>query len=279
VAVAPAVLGVLAASATMVDAAPPPGEKQPLVVCSPGSPGKTDEAQPRMDAFSAAVSARAGVALAAVYDPTNDGGVARFAAAGVGLVSLPFFLQHEKDLALHARITAVAKGRPALERWGLVVAKGKVKSAAELASFTINTNLAFSPGFVRGVVIGSLGPLPATAKITQSSSVLSALRHAADGDPVAVVVDGTTEASLASLPFASKLEVVAHSAPAPAGIVVTIDAKMPDKTWAGIEKAMLGMSGDKSAATALDAIQMTGFVALDAKALDAARKAFADASK
>jgi len=130
---------------------------------------------------------------------------------------------------------------------------------------------------VRGVVLGSLGAPPASAKVTQSTAVVSALRHAADGEPVAIVVDGTTEVSLSSLPFAAKLEVVAHSPAAPAGIVVTIDARMPDKTWAAIEKAMLGLGNDKSAATALDAIQMTGFVALDAKALDAARKAFADA--
>jgi ABC-type phosphate/phosphonate transport system substrate-binding protein len=279
VALAPVVLGVVVASSARVDASPAAGEKQTLVVCSPGSPGKTDEAQPRMDAFAGAVSAKAGVQISAVYDPTNEGGVSRFASAGLGLVSLPFFLQHEKELALHPRLAAVAKGRPALERWGLVVAKGKVKTAADLANFTISTNLAFSPGFVRGVVIGSLGPLPATAKITQSSTVLSALRHAADGQPVAVIVDGTTEASLTSLPFAEKLEVVAHSPPAPAGLVVTVDAKLPDKAWAGIEKAMLGMSSDKAAATALDAIQMTGFVALDAKALDAVRKAFADAGK
>ncbi|HET9623427.1 MAG TPA: hypothetical protein VFP84_18770 [Kofleriaceae bacterium] len=272
--------------AMFADAAPPAapaptatGGKQTLVVCSPGSPGKTDEAQPRMDAFSSAVSAKAGTQIAAVYDPTNDGGVSRFASAGVGLVSLPFFLQHEKDLALHPRLTAVAKGRPANERWGLVVAKGKVKSAADLANYTINTNLAFSPGFVRGVVIGSLGALPASAKIQQSTTVLSALRHAADGEPVAVVVDGTTEASLTSLPFAAKLEVVAHSPAAPAGIVVTIDARMPDKTWAGLEKAMLGLSADKAQATALDAIQMAGFVALDTKALAEARKAFTDAAK
>jgi hypothetical protein len=278
VALAPVFLAVMTVVANAAPPAAAPG-KQTLVVCSPGSPGKSDEAQPRMDAFSAAVSAKAGTQVAAVYDPTNDGGVAKLGTAGLGLVSLPFFLQHEKDLALHPRLTAVAKGRPANERWGLVVAKGKVKTAADLASFTINTSLAFSPGFVRGVVAGSLGALPATAKIQQSATVLSALRHAADGEPVAVVVDGTTEASLASLPFAAKLEVIAHSPAAPAGIVVTIDAKLPDKTWAGLEKAMLGLAGDKASATGLEAIQMTGFVALDTKALDEARKAFADAAK
>jgi hypothetical protein len=42
---------------------------------------------------------------------------------------------------------------------------------------------------------------------------------------------------------------------------------------------MLGLAGDKASATGLEAIQMTGFVALDTKALDEARKAFADAAK
>src|SRR5882757_760814 len=86
VALAPVVLGVIGILTLRADAAPPAAPaapaaqattsgKQTLVVCSPGSPGKTDEAQPRMDTFSAAVSAKAGTQLAAVYDPTNDGGV------------------------------------------------------------------------------------------------------------------------------------------------------------------------------------------------------------
>ena len=249
--------------------------EQTLVVCSPGSPGSTDEAQPRMDAFAAAVSAKASTSLAAVYEPTENGGVTRLKAAGVGLVSLPFFLAHEEELGLHARLQAVSKERPALERWAVVAQKGRVKAVDGLAGFTVVSNVAYAPAFVRGVILGGFGALPADAKLKQSTAVLSSLRKAADGDAIAVVLDGPGETSLASLPFATKLEVVTHSPPAPVGLVVTIDARIPAKTWSAIERALLGLASSE----ALGGIQIDRFAPLDEKALDAARKAFADASR
>jgi len=266
----------LALGGSPAQAAP---DKQTLVVCSPGSPGSTDEAQPRMDAFAAEISKTAHVPLAAVYDPSDDGGVSRLKAAGIGMVSLPFFLQHEQALGLHPRLQVVEKGRPALERWALVAQKGKVADAAGLAGFTIATNIAFAPGFIRGPVLGGFGALPADVKIVQSAAVLSALRKAANGDPIAVLLDATQEASLATLPFGAKLEVIAHSLPVAAGVIATIDARMPDATWQALSRSLLGLSKDKAAAETLEAIQLTGFVALDDKALAAARKAFADASR
>jgi len=94
-----------------------------------------------------------------------------------------------------------------------------------------------------------------------------------------VVLDGTQEAALASLPFAAKLEVVTRSPPAPAGLVVTIDARMPATTWRGLERALLGMASDKAAAAALDGVQIARFAAVDDKALGQARRAFADAAQ
>lgn len=277
VAVAQAAVAVaLALSALAAHAAPP---KQTLVVCSPGSPGTTDEAQPRMDAFAAAVSAKAGTPLDAIYDPSEDGGVARLKTAGVGLVSLPFFLKHEQDLGLRARLQTVGKGRPALERWALVVQKGRIKGPEGLAGMTVVSGVAFAPAFIRGPVLGGFGALPGTAKLTQSTAVLSSLRRAADGEPVAVLLDGTQEAQLASLPFASKLEVVTRSPPLPAGLIVTIDARMPPKTWSGIEGALVGLASDAAGAGVLDAILLSRFAPVDDKALDGARKAFADASR
>jgi len=249
-----------------------------MVVCSPGSPGSTDEAQPRMDAFAAALSSKAATPITVVYDPSDDGGVTRLKTAGLGLVSLPFFLQHEQALGLHPRLQVVAKGRPALDRWSLVVAKGRVKAASDLAGFSIATSVAFSPSFVRGPLFGGFGALPASAKLTRSTAVLSALRRAANGNPVAVVLDGAQDAQLASLPFASKLEVIARSAPLPTALVVTVGDRTPDAAWSKLERALLGLSSDRAAASVLDAIQLTGFAALDAKTVDAARKAFAEAA-
>lgn len=252
---------------------------QTMVVCSPGSPGTTDEAQPRMDMFAAAVSARSGTPITAVYEPSDEGGVARLATASLALVSLPFFLAHEQALGLHARLQVVARGRPALERWVLVAQKGRIKAAAGLAGFSIVSSVAFAPAFIRGPVLGGFGALPASTTLVSSTAVLSALRRAADGAPVAVLLDATQEASLAALPLGSRLEVVARSPALPAALVATIDARLPAKTWTGIEAALRGLGSDQAGRAALGALQLSGFVAVDDKVLGAARKAFADASR
>ncbi len=263
-------------SALVAVAAP---ARQMIVVCSPGSPGTTADAQPAMDAFAAALSADAAMSMGAVYEPSEQAGVAQLEQSGIGFVSLPFFLAHEADLKLHARLQIVQKGRPALEHWVLVAGSGRVKHADALAGFTIGSSVAFAPAFIRGPVLGAFGALPATAKLVQTAAVLSFLRRAANGEAVAVVLDGPQAASLASLPFASKLEVVARSPALPAGVVVTIDGRMNDKTWSALEAALLGRGAGKKMAAALDGIQISGFVALDDKTLEAARRAYAGASR
>src|SRR5262249_36170130 len=142
---------------------------------------------------------------------------------------------------------------------------------------SVVTSVAFAPEFVRGVVIGALGPLPANAKLVQSTSVLSSLRRAANGEPVAVVLDGNQEAALGTLPFAAKLEVVTRSPPVPVALVVTAGDRIPAKTWSAIEAALLRLGGVE--APVLQAIELDRFAPLDEKSLDAARKSYAGASK
>ncbi|OFX19732.1 MAG: hypothetical protein A2V77_15060 [Anaeromyxobacter sp. RBG_16_69_14] len=277
--VALATLGLVGSSAL----AAAPG-RHLLVVCSPGSPGTTAEAQPTMDAFAAALAARAGLpasALGAVYDEAEDSGVARLRAkdAAVALVSLPFYLKHEHDLALRARLQAVPKGRGEMERWALVAKKGRVANAASLDGFTIASIAGFVPAFVRGPALGSWGPVPASVRIVPSGAVLSALRRAASGEPMAVLLDGAQEAALASLPFASELEVVTRSPPLPAGVVAAVNSRLPPKSWRTIEVALETLPSDASGTAALDAIQITRFASLDEKALAGARKAYAEAAR
>ena len=251
------------------------GDEQTLVVCSPGSPGTTDEAQPRMDALASALGAKiGGGGITAVYEPTDAGGVKRFESAAIGIVSLPFFLAHEKELGLHARLGAVQKGRPPLEHWVLVAQKGRVAKADALSGMTIVSSSGFAPDFVRGA-LAQWGAVPAGVKFTQSSAVLSALRKAANGEPIAVLLDGAQAASLASLPFAAKLETVTSSPAWPAGIVVTVDTKV--KNWAAIQGALLGLGNERAGAAVLEGMQMEHFSALDDAALTTARKAFARA--
>src|SRR5262249_60547677 len=93
---------------SLAEAAEPP--KLTLVVCSPGSPGTTEEAQPRMDELASAVTAKSGTAVAAGYEPSDAAGASHLRSAEAGLVSLPFFLQHEQEVGLRAPLHAGGKG-------------------------------------------------------------------------------------------------------------------------------------------------------------------------
>jgi hypothetical protein len=255
-----------------------------MVFCAPGSPGTTEEAQGAMDAFAAALAARAALppsSLAGTYAATEDAGLARLRApdAAIAFVSLPFFLKHEKALALRAELSPVLQGGAATERWALVARKGKVTSPAALDGFTILSSAGYAPAFVRGPVLGGWGKLPASVKIETSSAVLSALRRAAAGDPVAVLLDGTQEAALASLPFASELDVVARSPALPAGVVAVVGRRVPPARWEKLAAALRTLPDDPAGAEALAGIRMSRFVPLDAKALAAARTAYAEAGR
>jgi len=72
------------------------------------------EAQAEHDAFAAALSAKAGVPVAAVYDDTEDAGVAEMKTAHIGVVSLPFFLAHPLGMLLGLAFKLYPFGGPPL---------------------------------------------------------------------------------------------------------------------------------------------------------------------
>ncbi len=252
-----------------------------LVVCAPGYPGSTAEAQGAMDGLAAAIARAAGLpggSVAAVYDETEQGGVSRLRTADLALVPLQFYLQHEKDLGLSARLHAVPAGAGASISWTLVAKKGRVTGPASLDRWTVVSIAGFSPAFVRGPALGAWGRLPASTRIVQSGGVLSALRKAAAGQDVAVLVDPAQAASLSTLPFAGDLEVVAKSPPLPASVVATVGGRTP-AAWKAIEAGLERMGADPKGTELLAGLHMARFVPIDAQALASARRAFAEAAR
>ena len=96
--------------------------------------------------------------------------------------------------------------------------------------------------------------------------------RAANGEPVAVLLDGPQASSLASLPFASKLDVVTRSPAWPVGLLVTVDRNLPDKAWAPLESAFLALGSDKAGSDALAGLMIEKFVPLDNRALTDVRR-------
>ena len=243
-----------------------------LVVCAPGFPGSSAEARPAMEALARSLTSAGHLApgsLSAVYEETEAGGLRRLAKedAALLLAPLPFFLDHEKELRLAARLSAVPQGGEALERWTLVVGKDH---PASLEGYTVQSSAGYSKRFVRAAAPG----LPAQLEIQASGAVLSALRRAADGEKVAVLLDGAQAAALGKLPFASSLAAIGKSPPMPVAVVATVGKRMDPSRWKALEPAFRRLAEDPAAREALDGVRVAGFVPLDQEALTAARAAY-----
>jgi hypothetical protein len=250
-----------------------------LVVCAPGYPGSTAEAQPAMDAFAAALAAAADWQpgeLTAVYHETEKAGLARLAApdAALALVPLPFWLQHRAALGLEPHLQAVQQGGAAAEEWSLAVSASAGSRPSDLAGCEILSLAGYAPRFVRGPALGAWGELPPGVTITFSPAVLSGLRKASGGAKVAVLLDAAQAAALPTLPYAAQLKVVARSRPLPVSVLCTIGRRMPAARLAALVKALTSLGSHPGGAAALAGVRMARFVAADQKALAAARAAF-----
>lgn len=267
----------IVALATALWAAPVQAAADPpvtFVACAPGYPGTTQEAQPSMDAFAAAVSRLAGWApgqVVAAYVPTEKEGLTRIREAAVALVPLPFLVQHGTALGLTPRLLVEQKGLGPGERWTLVAKKGRVARPADLAGMTVFSIAGYAPGFVRGV-LGAAWRLPPSTQVRESAQVLSALRRVVKGEDVAVLLDGAQGDALPTLPFAAELEVLARSDPLPAAVVTTVGKRLGSARWAVLEKTLLSLPANPAAATALDGIRMVRFMPIDPAVLATVRK-------
>ncbi len=251
-----------------------------LVVCAPGYPGSTAEAQPAMDAFAAAVAAAAGWQpgeLTAVYHETEQAGLARLAApdAALALVPLPFWLQHREALGLAPHLQAVQQGGEAAEAWSLVVASGRRRAAGRPRRLrdplARRLRAALRPRS-RPRVVGRAAARRST--ITFSPAVLTGLRKASGGAKVAVLLDSAQAAALPTLPYAAKLKVVARSRPLPVSVLCTVGRRMPAARLAALVKALTSLGAHAGGAEALAGVRMARFVTADQQALAAARAAF-----
>jgi hypothetical protein len=243
-----------------------------LVVCAPGNPGTTAEAQTAMDALARSFNRVAGApegSYAAVYEETDAGCLRRLSAKETVLVlsTLPFALEHEQDLHLTARLSAMPQGGEPLEKWTLVAGKDH---PAALDGYTVQSTAGYSKRFVRAMA----PKLPAGVQVEPVQAVLSALRRSANGEKIAVLLDGAQTASLGTLPFAASLAPVETSPPVPVAILYTVGKRIDDRRWSDLEVAFLKLAEDRAARNALDGVRLAGFVPLDAGALSAARTAY-----
>jgi hypothetical protein len=261
-----AVLALVAANAAL--AASPPARSSPtgrvLVVCSPGSPGDTAEAQPTMDSFARAAERSSRWpqgSLEAVYFETAEAGLARLERPDAALAIVPpsFLSKYGKELSLKPRMEAIlASGKP--ESWSLVAKKGKITSPDSLKGWEVTGAPGFAPEFVRGELLKEWGVLPADSRVTFTPRVLTALQRASEGEEVAILLDSAGTEALSSLPFAADLEIVARSRTSPAAFLCTVGNRLPAAEADALVRGLSHLGGKEGGAEVLKSMRLSRFV-------------------
>src|SRR6202142_2680238 len=235
-----------------------------LVFCAPGYPGGAGDAQPFVDQFASAAAASAGWpkgSLAALYDPTEQGGLAKLGNADAALAFVPyaFFVQHGAALHLAPLAQADVVGIGTQERWALVAKTGALAGPASLAGHTILSVAGYAPDFVRHVALAAWS-LPPEVRIEPTSQTLSALRRAVAGEKGVGLLDGTQAGGLPSLPFGAQLSVVLQSAPVPVAILALVDARLPAARAHSMQAGLLKLGHAAGEADTLGQLRLQGFV-------------------
>jgi hypothetical protein len=235
-----------------------------LVFCAPGYPGGTGDAQPLVDQFASAAAAVSGWpagSLAAVYDPTEQGGLAKLSSADAVLafVPYPFFAEHAGGLHLTPLVQADVADIGPQQRWTLVAKSGRVTGPASMAGYTILSVAGYAPDFVRHGALADWS-LPQDVKIEATGQILSALRRVAAGEPVAVLLDQTQAAALSTLPFAAELKVLTQSAELPIAFIAVVGSRVSADRARALQMGLLKMGHEPGGADTLGPLRLRGFV-------------------
>jgi hypothetical protein len=250
-----------------------------VVVCAPGYPGSTEEAQPTLDDLARALERAAGEdgrPFGAIYHPTVEGGVAALAdpQAGFLLAPLPFYLEQRERFALGPLLQVVPIAGPT-EIWSMVARRGAVDGPASLAGWELDGMLGYSPRFVRRIALGDWGELPADLRIAFRPRLLPVLRRAVAGERVAAILDRAQTQALETMPFASELEVVARSRPLVGSLLCRLRGRVPDEEGRRLTAAFLGLEAQEGGRALLDTLRIHRFEPLDAEELSRIERAFA----
>ena len=235
-----------------------------LVFCAPGYPGAAGDAQPYVDQFATIAVAAAGWpagSLSAVYDPTEQGGLAKLNSADaiLAFVPYPFYVEHAAQLHLTPLAQASISGTGPREKWTLVAKSGRVTGPGSLNGYTIASVAGYSPEFVRHSAL-SAWELPANLKIEPAGQILSVLRRTASGEPLVALLDQTQAAALPTLPFANELKAVLQSRELPIAIIAVVNGRVPAARAKTFQSGLLKMGKTQSEADTLGSLKLQGFV-------------------
>jgi hypothetical protein len=235
-----------------------------LVFCAPGYPGGAGDGQPFVDQFTKVMVAAAGWppgSLAALYDPSEQGGLQKLGSTDsvLAFVPYPFYVQHGAELHLTPLAQAELVDIGPQERWTLVAKSGTLAGPSSMAGYTLLSVAGYAPEFIRHSALQAW-PLSPDIKIESTGQILGALRRVVAGEQVAVLLDQTQAAALPTLPFAAQLKAVAQSPPLPIALIAVVGSRLPPARQQSFQAGLLKLGHEAQAADTLRELRIKGFV-------------------
>lgn len=200
------------------------GEKD-MLLCLPGFPGTTTQAQPFVDKvlrhLETKLSWPAG-SMKGTYLPDGDGVFEHLDQEKPGIALLDpsvYAREHSKrKMKVIAKVEVNGRGE---ETYAVITRKDGPKSLADLAGKKIEGVIVHDPKYIFNVLFDRAIPLE-KLHLQIEKRPLKALRDVVRGLADAAIIDRSVRDHLSELPFASEIQIIFESKPVPAPAVVVM---------------------------------------------------------
>jgi len=249
-----------------------PAAERDILFWAPFAPGSPEQAAGALEEFARYVEQAAGWtpgSISAVYRNRVEAGLEAIEELDPGfvLVPIPVHLRYHETLDWEAVRTTVLAQVEA-QRYSLYGPAGS--SIDGLADAAIEGDAVYDPEFVRTLVLHGKYSV-ADDRFSPTSRPLSAVRRAARGEKVMVLLDEGQRRALASLPAAAELVLLSESGWMPAAVLVKRGTANEADTQA-LGKVLDKLGSDPDAADLLTTLRIQRFEAVDIGALDELQK-------
>jgi ABC-type phosphate/phosphonate transport system substrate-binding protein len=214
-----------------------------LLLCLPGFPGTTQQAQPYIDKMLRHLEGKLGAAagsMSGVFLPDGEEAVAQLSQVkpGLALVGPSVLAGNHERLGMKVIGKLIINGKEQ-ETYSVVTARTGPSDVAELEGKKVSGTVVHDDRYVSNVLLDRKVP-PGSMKLESQKRPLKSLRDVARGLTDAAIVDQSVVDHMAELEFAGDLRVIYTSKPVPAPAIVII-GDGPEAGAKKIKDVLIGM--------------------------------------
>lgn len=213
-----------------------------MLLCLPGFPGTTVQAQPYIDKMLRHLEDKLGLearSMSGVFIPDGGDSVEKLKSVepGLALVGPSVLAGNHGPLGMKVIARLIIDGK-STEKYSVVVAKGGPASLKELSGKKVSGAVVHDEKYVVKVLLdGAVGM--GDLQLVSQRRPLKSLRDVARGKAAAAIVDSSVIEHMSELDFAKDLEIIHESKPVPAPAIVLIgEGPAPAKR---LKKELVGM--------------------------------------